>query len=58
MFRLLACSDTKAQARIAGVGFMLYIAEDDDEKEALKQAETEGTLRMRGRTATATTRSS
>lgn len=48
MLRLIEKYDQKEQARLAGVGFMLYLTADDDAKEALKKAETGGTLSLEG----------
>lgn len=48
MLRLLSIADPKAQGRLRSVGLMLYLAADDEAKETIKQAETEGTLILEG----------
>lgn len=46
MLRLMARSDKKALGCLAGVLFMLLIEADEKEKEALKQADSEGNLSL------------
>lgn len=48
MLRVMAASDPKANARLRSVGLMLYLAADDDAKETIKQAETEGQFVLKG----------
>lgn len=48
MLRLMSMTDPKAQARLSSVGLILYLAADDDAKETIKQAETEGSIVLEG----------
>lgn len=50
MLRTMDKMDDKGQALLESVGFMIYLAADDDTKEASKQAETEGALTLEGGT--------
>lgn len=46
MLHLMEKSDRKAQDRLAAVGFMLYLAHDDEAMESMNQTDTEGTLSL------------
>lgn len=48
MLQLMVISDVKAQVRLRSVGFMIYLATDDEAKETMKQAENEGTIKLEG----------
>lgn len=48
MIRFMATSDTKSQARLNSIGYIIYLAANYGAKETLNQVETEGRLVLEG----------